>query len=62
MIQRQSVPAPFSFRMIREFLVSDEELFGEMKPIGNREFYTILAMVIGAVLLLAVTIGPLAIV
>jgi hypothetical protein len=62
MIRQQSVPRPFAIRLVREFLISDDEQFEELEPIGDREFYSILAMLIVGVVLLALTIGAIAVI
>lgn len=62
MIPQQSLQGSLSLRLIREFFVSDDDQFGALKPISNREFYSVLAMLIAGLALLAVTIGPLKII
>ena len=62
MIKRQVISEPFAFWLIREFLSDEEEGWEELKPIGNKEFYSILAMLVAAVAVIALTIGPLSIV
>ena len=59
MITRQSLSGPLSFRSLRGFIVSDREASEELQPITNREFLSVLSMLIVGLLLLAVTIGPL---
>jgi hypothetical protein len=61
-IRRQSIPEPSLFRLILEFLFSDEKRIEELEPIGDKEFYSILAMLITGIVLLAVTIGPFSLV
>jgi hypothetical protein len=61
MIKRQVLSEPFAFWLIREFLSGEEESFDELKPIGGREFYSVLAMLLAAVAVIALTIGPLSI-
>jgi hypothetical protein len=61
MINRQSIPEPFAFWLIREFLTSHEYESEDLKPIDNKEFYSVLAMLIAGIAVLAVTIGPFAI-
>jgi hypothetical protein len=61
MIIRQTVPEPFAFWLIREFLTSDEDKSEDLQPIDNKEFYSVLAMLIAGVAVLALTIGPFAI-
>jgi len=62
MVRRHSVAQPLAFRLIEEFFISDDDEFEESKPISNKEFYSILAMLIVGVVVLAVTIGPFALV
>ena len=62
MIRQQSVPEPFVFQLVREFLVSDDDRIEELEPIGDKEFYSVLAMLIAGVVLLALTIGPIAVI
>jgi hypothetical protein len=62
MIRQQSVPDLFAFQLVREFLISDDDQFEELEPIGDKEFYSVLAMLIAGVVLLALTIGPIAII
>ena len=61
MINRQTVPEPFAFWLIREFLTSDEDASEDLKPIEDKEFYSMLGMLIAGVAVLALTIGPFAI-
>jgi len=61
MINRQTVPEPFAFWVIREFITSDEAASEDLKPIDSKEFYSVLAMLIAGVAVLALTIGPFAI-
>ncbi len=61
MINRQSVQEPFAFWLIREFLASDENGLEDLQPIDDKEFYSVLAMLITGVVVLALTIGPFAI-
>jgi hypothetical protein len=60
MIKRQSIQEPFAFWLIREFLTSEEDAAEELRPITNREFYSILAMLVAGVAVLGLTIGPFA--
>ena len=62
MINPQSVSEPFSFWFIREFLTSENDRTEETKPIDDKEFYSVLAMLFAGVVILALTIGPFAIV
>ncbi len=62
MIRQQSVPEPFALQLVRDFLISDDGQFEEVEPIGDKEFYSILAMLIAGVVLLALTIGPIAVI
>lgn len=60
MIKRQSIQEPFAFWLIREFMASKEDASEDLRPISNREFYSILAMLVAGVAALALTIGPFA--
>lgn len=61
MFNRQTVPEPFAFWLIREFLTSDEDELEDLRPMDNKEFFSVLAMLIAGIAVLAVTIGPFAI-
>ena len=61
MLMRQSIMQPFSFKVIRDFFPPSEESFEELQPITNREFFSVLGMLVVGLLLLAVTIGPITI-
>lgn len=58
MIQQQSTAEHFAFWLVRTFLASAEDQSEDMRPISDKEFFAVLAMLIGGVLLLALTIGP----
>lgn len=62
LIRRHVVPEPFMFGLIREFFESDDDQFEDLQPIGSKEFYSILGLLLGGVAILALTIGPFAIV
>ena len=53
---------PFLFGLIREIFGDEEEQVEDLKPIEDKEFYAILGMLLAGVLVLALTIGPFAIV
>jgi hypothetical protein len=61
MIKRNAYQEPFAFRLVREFLTTEEDQAEDLRPIGNKEFYTTLAMLVAGVAVLALTIGPFAI-
>jgi hypothetical protein len=61
MINRQSIRDPFAFWLSQEFLAVDEHESEDLKPIGDKEFYSVLAMLVTGVVVLALTIGPIAI-
>ncbi len=62
MIKRHVLSQPFAFWLIQEFLSGDDEGLEELRPIGDKEFYAILAMLLAAVAAIALTIGPFSIV
>ncbi len=62
MIKRQAISEPFAFWLIREFLGGEEESFEELTPVSDKEFYSILAMLVAAIAAIALTIGPFSIV
>jgi hypothetical protein len=61
MIKRQSIQEPFAFWLVRAFLPSEEDVSEDLRPISDKEFYAVLAMLIAGVAALALTIGPFAI-
>ena len=61
MIRRQSIQQPSWWELVRESFISDDDQFDELKPIGDKEFYSVLAILVAGVVLLALTIGPIAI-
>ncbi len=62
MIRRQLLSQPFAFWLIQEFLSGEEETLEELTPIGDKEFYSILALLLAAVAVIALTISPFSIV
>jgi hypothetical protein len=58
MINRQSIPEPFSLWFSREFLTAETNDSEDLLPIDNKVFYSELAMVVTGVIVLALTIGP----
>jgi hypothetical protein len=62
MINRQSVQEPFAFWLIREFLMSKTDESEELRPIDDKEFYSAMALMTAGVLVLALTIGPFALI
>ncbi len=61
MIKRHVISEPFAFWLVREFLSGDAESLENLEPIGNKEFYSILAMLLAGVAAIAFTIGPFSI-
>ncbi len=62
MIKRQVLSQPFAFWLVQEVLSGEEETLEELKPIADKEFYAILAMLLAAIATIALTIGPFSIV
>jgi hypothetical protein len=62
MINRQSVQEPFAFWLIRECLMSKTDESEELRPIDDKEFYSVMALLAAGVLVLALTIGPFALI
>ncbi len=52
---------PFLFSLIRDVLFSEEDQHEDLQPVGDREFYSILTILIAGLAIMAFTIGPLAI-
>jgi hypothetical protein len=46
----------------KPFPLAEEDTSEDLRPIGDKEFYSTLAMLIAGLVLLALTIGPFAIV
>ena len=61
-MSRQVIQERFAFWLVREFLTSEDEQFTNLEPISNKEFYSVLGLLIAGVAVLALTIGPFAIV
>ena len=61
MINPHSVKEPFAFWLIREFLAADEDGSEELQPIDDKEFYSVLGLLVAGIAILALTIGPLAV-
>jgi hypothetical protein len=52
-LQKNQIEQPFMFWLIRELFATEqgiEEIEEEMKPIGNREFYTWMSVLFAALL------------
>ncbi len=62
MINRQSAQEPFVFMLIREFLTTKADESEESRPIDNKEFYSAMALLTAGVVILALTIGPFALI
>jgi hypothetical protein len=62
MISRQSVQEPLAFRLVREFLMSKTDESEDLRPIDDKEFYSAMALLTAGVIVLALTIGPFALV
>jgi hypothetical protein len=61
MIKRNVFSEPFAFWLTREFLATEEDQAEDLRPIGDKEFYSTLAMLVAGIVVLALTIGPFAI-
>lgn len=48
--QRNSAEQPFMFWLIQELFSKDESFEEETKPISDREFYTLMALIVGSLL------------
>jgi hypothetical protein len=48
--QRNPAEQPFMFWLIQELFAKDEGLEEETMPISNREFYTMMALLVGSLL------------
>ncbi len=48
--QRNPAERPFMFWLIHELFLKDEGFQEEAKPISDREFYTLMAMICGSLL------------
>ncbi len=62
MINRQSIQEPFASGLVREFLASKTGENEYSRPIDDKEFYSAMAIVAAGVLILALTIGPFALI
>jgi hypothetical protein len=45
---------PFAFWLVRQFLIAEEDLKEDFEPISNREFFSILSMIIAALVILKI--------
>ncbi len=52
---------PFAFWLVRQFLSSPDEELEDLKPVDDKEFYSILGMLLAGLAAIALTIGPFAI-
>ncbi len=48
--QRNPAEQPFMFWLIQELFSKGDSLEEETKPIGDREFYTMIALIVGSLL------------
>jgi len=49
-LQRNPAEQPFMFWLIQEMFSDGDSLEEETKPISNREFYTMMALIVGSLL------------
>lgn len=54
LLQRNHMQRPFVFWLIQELFSGDQPFEEELRPLGDREFYTWMAMIGGALLVYAV--------
>ena len=52
---------PFVFSLLREVFFSVEDQREELQPVSDREFYSILTILVAGLATIALTIGPLAV-
>ncbi|MGA9407680.1 MAG: hypothetical protein WBW71_11155 [Bacteroidota bacterium] len=50
-LQKNQIEQPFMFRLVRELFSTDRTVEEELKPIGNREFYTWMGLLSAALLI-----------
>jgi hypothetical protein len=48
------IQEPFAFWLVRQFLITEERQKEDIKPISNRELFSILSMIIAALVILRI--------
>ena len=60
MTEQKESTEPLVFCLIRQFLATEEDQMLDLQPITNKEFYSVLLILVLGIVILALAIGPFA--